>query len=82
MKILEPVERDKVPPTPNARTDFDELFQRALSSNGLAVPVEFETVREASNLRALLSQSASRGGKLGLKAIQRGNTVFVYKSRS
>ena len=79
MKILEPVACEDIPTSVYFHPEYDEIYRRALSANGLAVPVQFESRKQAGGFRSLISQSSSRGAKLGLRGIQRGNTVFVYR---
>ena len=79
MKVLEPIEKPEIPTTFGRRSDYDEVYQRALSVDGLAVPVEFDTKKEAMNFRWLLGNKKGRGQALGLRGILRGNTVFVFR---
>ena len=77
MEILEPIEKDKIPYS--GKTHYAEIYRLALSANGLAVPVKFKSLREARNCRSNFTHPKSIASRLGLAAILRGDTVFVYR---
>lgn len=77
MKVLEPVSTDAIPRIGPSR--YEELYQRVLFLNGLALPVEFEGKKKAVYFASTFHHPRSRAKRLGLRATQRGNTVFVYR---
>ena len=77
MKILEPVKREDIPCI-KGRGKYDGIYDRAESLNGLALPVECETMKEAVSL-AQSGQGKGKGSKRGFTCARRGTTVFVYK---
>lgn len=81
MKVLKPMAVGDIPLIERPRAQNEELYQRALSLNGLALPVEFETWEQARCFATTCKQVGSRGRRLGLDTAQRGKTVFLYRKR-
>ena len=77
MEVLEPVKVNKVP-TIHYGSKYAGVYEQASSLNGLALPVQFETAREAQSLCQAVGHQVRRRG-LKLRATQRGKTVFLYK---
>ena len=83
MKVLKPVPLEEVPPLrPGRRSPFEELFQQALSLNGLALPVECDNIREARRIAYSCQVRRGRGRVLGLQGTSRGSTAFLYRRGS
>ncbi len=82
MKILEPVEQSAIP-RPEIRywqvSKYQELYDRVLSLNGKALPVEFEDVETAS--RQARSWRAVKGAcaRQGIRISQRFNVLYLSK---
>ena len=79
MKVLDPVEKEAIPPARVRPSVHRALYDQVLALNGLALPVEFENCKKARNFRALLDHPRSLGRRLGLGAIMRDKTVFLYR---
>lgn len=81
MKVLEPISPESVPKLGSRGpvSPFEELFQQARSLDGLALPVECDNIKQAQRLAYSCHVRRGRGQVLGLRAAQRGKTVFLYK---
>ena len=84
MKILEAVRKDEIPAvTPGLgrapNPDSVKIAERVVSLNGMALPVEFPTLRDAKTAAQSTRNPRSFFNRLGIRAIQRGTTVFFWK---
>jgi hypothetical protein len=80
MKVLEPM--DDVPQLeihPQS-SKYEELYQRILKLNGKVLPIQFDSTIEALHFGASLRAKGSRARRLGIKAQQRGDKVYLQKS--
>ena len=57
----------------------ESLFQQALQLDGLALPVQCEEAYIARSLAHSCQARLGRGTVLGIRAVQRGLTVFLYR---
>jgi len=84
VKILEPVA--ELPPKRlsyhSRHTRYGDTLKRALSLNGLILPVEFNNLQEAKSFYGTCRNRGGIGAKLGLTAVIRGNTVYVFRKGS
>ena len=83
MNVLEPVPKAEIPEKKEGRPynpERESILQRALELDGLALPVQFETSREAMLFRYATSGPGSRTERLGLRTALRGKTVFVFRA--
>lgn len=81
MKLLNPVPLEDVPERAHGSRVYDPIYEKVLSLNGLALPVEFETKGDAELFTKVARQPKGQARKLGLRASMRGKTVFVYKEK-
>jgi len=81
MEILEPVA--EVPPTgagqPKGSSPYESMYQQVLALNGKALPVSFDTLKEASMRTCNWQSSGNRAAKLGIKTVRRGKIVYLFK---
>lgn len=75
MKTQEPIPVMAIPPNDSR---YRAIYEQVLQLNGLALPVEFESKKEAISF-AQTSQSKGAGHRLGLMTVRRGKTVFIYR---
>jgi len=77
MKVLDPVPADEIPR--GYATKYDPIYERALALDGLALPIELETRKQAENFATVFRLRAGKPARLGLTAVRRGKVVFVYR---
>ena len=79
MEILKPIKTADIPAEARGPHPYTAIYEKVLALDGLALPITFETLKEAANMRTVFSQKKSKARKLGLGALQRGKTVFIYR---
>ena len=82
MKILEPVDQAEIPRV-NTRggitSKYQELYDRVLSLNGKALPVEFEDMASAHRMAQVWQRKANICYKQGIRVIVRDKVLYLSK---
>jgi hypothetical protein len=82
MKFLEPVEQSAIPSpqtTDGKISKYQELYDRVLSLNGKALPIEFEDAKSADKQASNWKQKHSACRKQGIRAVLRGKVIYLSK---
>lgn len=66
---------------PGRRSPNEQLFQDVLRLNGSAVPLEFDSITEATRFASANKRQTGRARKLGLKVQQRGRVVYLLRGK-
>ena len=82
MKILEPVEQAGIPRAKGgvgAASEHEALFERVLSLDGKALPIEFENAEVATRYSHTWRVKTSACAARGIRVRKRGNTLYLSK---
>jgi hypothetical protein len=86
VKILEPIPREKIPPrrggVVGGAHKFRSFYEQVMALDGQALPAKFDDSKSAEKFVTLINHAGGKGRRLGLRATQRGNVVYVYKDSS